>query len=625
MEKKLLNAIFISTAIVLVYSFLLVPLGIFDIPILMSMDLINRCVCKFSHPPDQADDIAVISVDRESLRKLSQRWPWTRDVFAEMLLNLKECQPRLIYLDFAFIGDTEYDDVLSRAMDEAGNVIIPFYFDEKGEPLFPVQRFMELSAGFGPVNKLRDRDLTVRDALLVYFSKIGKVIDYSIEIIIICKYFGVALSEVSLEGNDLIIDLKKDKKLVIPIKSNGALPINYSVTLKDIEVVPFWRIIKNDFPREVFKNKIVIVGITDKALIDSYQTPLGMLSGVEVIVNTILTVISRDFVKYVSRGNDLPIVLFMILLVTITVIKLPLWKSFSALVLGLCSYLGINIFLSACGYRFEVFSVLFLCVLDYVVSKIYKFICLLEEQNYDLQKALRDLREAESELVRAERLAAIGRLSAQLSHEINNPLCAIQNNINAIKYIINHGGKIEKIADINEQVSRELERLTKLSREVLSFSRQTKGEVQEVNLNELLNETVNFYQGQLEEKKIKVSLNLVKKAPYVKASLNALKQIFSNLIINAQDAMPDGGALTISTNVIDERYIECDIADTGCGISDEIMNNIFEPFFTTKEEEKGTGLGLYTVYNIVKGYGGTIDVKSKVGAGTTFIVKFPIK
>ena len=109
---------------------------------------------------------------------------------------------------------------------------------------------------------------------------------------------------------------------------------------------------------------------------------------------------------------------------------------------------------------------------------------------------------------------------------------------------------------------------------------------------------------------------------FLKDKLN--QPIFSNLILDAQEAMPDGGALTISTKLLNKLYIEIKITDTGCGIPAEILNKIFDPFFTTKGEDKGTGMGLFTVYNIIKAYGGTITVKSNLGKGTTFTIKLPI-
>lgn len=626
MDKKLIKALLISTAIVLAYSYILIPLGIFSKPILLSQDLLSKCIYKISPRPSQAKDIVVVSIDRESLRNLEQKWPWTRDIFAQFLLRLKEYNPKVIYLDFSFIGKTEHDDTFAQALATAGNVIIPYYFDEKGKPLFPEQKFIESAAGFGPVNKLRDIDLTIRDALLVYFSTIGSIIDFSVELITICKYFGVTIGDVSKEGGNLIINIEKEKKkLKIPIKENGTLPIKYSVALDDIKVIPFWKVIKETFPLETFRDKIVIVGLTDKALLDVYLTPLGMSSGIEIIVNTILTVITGDFIKYVSKDINLPIILLIVLLITLTVFRLSPWKSFFIAILELLVYLGIAFLLSWYGYLSEVFSVLFLGVIIYIVIKIYKFICLLEEQNVDLQKALKDLKEAEAGLIESERLAAIGKLSAQLSHEINNPLCAIQNSVNTIKYIISHGGATDKIYEISERVSEELKRLTKLSRDILSFSRPPKEEAKSVNVNEILKETINIYRGQFEEQKINVSLNLSSKMENITVSPDRLKQVFSNLILNSQEAMPSGGLLIINTKLVERLYIEIEISDTGYGIPSENIKKIFDPFFTTKKEGKGTGLGLFMVYNIIKGYGGVINVKSTLGKGTTFIIRFPIK
>lgn len=628
MSKNLLKLSIISIAVILAYSFCVVPLSSFAKARLLSQDILNKCVYKLSKPPHELENITVVSIDRDSLRNLDRSWPWPRSVFAEFILKLKEYNPQIVYLDFSFIGESQNEDddnLLTEALSESGNVLIPFYFDENGIPLFPLQEFMEAASGFGAANKLRDIDLSVRDTALIYFSPKGSVIDYSIELITICKYLGISLGDISFDERNLRIKIEEKKK-EIPITKEGILHINYLATLNDINTVPFWKVLKEELTPETFKDKIVIVGITDKAFIDTYKTPLGIASGAEIVVNTILTILSGNFIMHASNDINLPLIICMMLLITIAVYKLPPWKGLSVTILALLGYLVIYTILFWNGWHMEIFSVFFLGIIIYVITKICKFIYLLEEQNISLQKALSDLTAAEAELIESEKLSAIGRLSAQISHEINNPLCAIQTSVNTIDYVVAHGGELKKIKDITNRITSELNRLTRLSRDILGFARPSKEKLESVDINGLVNETVHFYRSQLEEKKIEVSLNLDETIPKTTVPSDKMKQIFSNITLNAQEAMATGGKLTISTRIMKERFIEVSFADTGNGIPPGIMKKIFEPFFTTKKEGgKGTGLGLYTVKSIIEGLGGNIDVTSTVGKGTVFNVRVPIK
>jgi len=627
MNKNILKALLISALITIVYVFLIAPSNSFSKARLFSQDLINKIIYKISPVPKEINEIVIVSIDRESLKMLNQKWPWPRSVFAECISKLTKCNPKVIYIDFAFIGESEdkaNDDIFAEALSKAGNVLLPFYFDEKGNPLFPLQKFIESSNGFGPVNKLRDMDLSIRDTPLVYFSLEHKIIDYSIELILACKYYGISLGDVLSEKNKIIIDPKGIQK-TIPINNDGMFHINYLANINEIKTIPFWKTVKEDIPDYLLKNKIVIVGLTDKTFIDTYNTPIGIASGTEIITNSLLTILSGKFIEYGPKNVDLSIVLFMSFLIALTAFIFSPLKSFFAAILELFIYFIISIMLGWFGYINEIFSVFTLGIIIYIVIKIYKFICLLEEQNVSLQKALKELKEAEAELVESEKLAAMGRLSAQLSHEINNPLCAIQTSINTIKYIVTNNEKTEKIKDIADRISGELTRLTKLSKDILGFVRPVKEEAKPVNINEIINYAINFYKSQLEQKKITIEFNTERHLPDVIVSIDKMKQVFSNLILNSQDAMPEGGKLIITTKKHSDDEIEILFTDTGCGIPNEIMNKIFESFFTTKKEGKGTGLGLFTAKNIIKTYGGSIKVESTIGKGTTFIIRLPIK
>jgi signal transduction histidine kinase len=625
MNKNIFKALLVSIVISIIYVFLVSPSNSFTRARFISQDLINKLVYKATPPPKEIDDIIIVSIDRDSLRILNQKWPWTRAVFAECISKLSSYNPKIVYVDFAFIGEGEdklNDDILAEALQKSGNVFLPFYFDEKGNPLLPLQKLIENSAGFGPVNKLRDIDLSVRDTPLVYFSTEHKILDYSIELILACKYYGASLSDISLKKNNIIINTNNNLK-EIPVTRDGLLHINYLAGLNKIKTVPFWKLLKEELDPNIFNGKIAIIGLTDKSFIDSYNTPLGVVSGTEIIANTLLTILSDKYISYGPKNVDLSIIFLIALLVTLTVFLLSPWKSFFVAIIELLIYLSITITLGIFGFINEFFSAFFAGTVIYLVTKIYKFICILEEQNISLQKAMKELKETEAELVESEKLAAMGRLSAQLSHEINNPLCAIQTSVNTIKYIVSNNEKTEKIKDIADRINGELGRLTKLSKDILGFVRPTKETAKHININDIILETINFYRSQFEQKKVNIILDLCKNLPNVIATNDKIKQVLSNLFLNSQDAMPDGGKLSVTTTNIGGNFVNILVSDTGTGIPEEIKNKIFNPFFTTKREGKGTGLGLFTVKNIIKAFNGAVKLESTQGKGTIFIIELP--
>jgi signal transduction histidine kinase len=171
-------------------------------------------------------------------------------------------------------------------------------------------------------------------------------------------------------------------------------------------------------------------------------------------------------------------------------------------------------------------------------------------------------------------------------------------------------------------VDQEINRIAGIVRRLLKFAKPGTEDIQSVQINQVLEELLALLRGQLFRRKIEISFELGDNLPDVSVSTDQMRQVFLNLIKNAEDAMPDGGKLTIRTRYRKGR-VEIEIADTGCGIPPEDVKNIFEPFFTTKGV-KGTGLGLSVSYGIVKNYSGEISVESEAGHGTTFTIQLPV-
>ena len=232
----------------------------------------------------------------------------------------------------------------------------------------------------------------------------------------------------------------------------------------------------------------------------------------------------------------------------------------------------------------------------------------------------RKLHRTQEQLLQSEKLAAMGRLTSQLAHELNNPLYGIMNTLELMKTEIPPTNKRRKLL---EMALSECERLTDMLRKTLSFSKPDQESRCTVDINTILDEILLLHEKQLREIDIKLHTDLTEGLKPVLASKNQLRQVFLNLISNAKDAMPEGGELTIATQG-NGKQIRVQVTDTGVGIKAENMDKIFETFFTTKTDTvKGVGLGLSVCYGFIKDHGGDIKVESQPGVGTTFNVILP--
>jgi two-component system NtrC family sensor kinase len=240
----------------------------------------------------------------------------------------------------------------------------------------------------------------------------------------------------------------------------------------------------------------------------------------------------------------------------------------------------------------------------------------------DLKERLemeRKLRQTQEQLLNAEKLAAMGRLTSQIAHELNNPLYGIMNTLELLKTEISPQSKRRKIL---EMALSETVRLTDLLRKMLSFSKPDQEKRQIADINVILDEILILHEKQLRENDIKIVYNLGEGLGKVHASINQLRQVFLNMISNARDAMPDGGTLTVNTRR-QNKTIRIDVNDTGVGIHPKNVNRIFDAFFTTKDSVKGVGLGLSVCYGFIKDHGGDITVESQPDKGTTFTITLP--
>ncbi|HXF86651.1 MAG TPA: response regulator [Anaerolineales bacterium] len=235
----------------------------------------------------------------------------------------------------------------------------------------------------------------------------------------------------------------------------------------------------------------------------------------------------------------------------------------------------------------------------------------------DLRDYIRRVEESQQALLRAEKMAAAGRLTASIAHEVNNPLQSVQN---CLHLAGREDVPPEKRKQYFNLAREELDRLMKTMQRMLDFYRPGAIKAEYVDVLELLKHVLNLTSQQLSQRQIQVVTDFPDVLPPIYAVSSQIQQVFFNLILNAFDAMPSGGVLTIRAKPL-EHGVELLFEDTGPGIPEDLRNNIFEPFFSTKEG--GTGLGLTVSYNIVTAHGGALDLVEGSGAGACFRLFLP--
>jgi signal transduction histidine kinase len=237
-----------------------------------------------------------------------------------------------------------------------------------------------------------------------------------------------------------------------------------------------------------------------------------------------------------------------------------------------------------------------------------------------------NLKQSQDTLRRADRLSSLGLLTAGLAHEIRNPLVAIRTFTQLLPERYDDAEFREGFQGL---ALKEVDRICGLINDLLSFARTSRPNVAEENLNEVVDGIARILETEAKEKGVEITRDYNADLPKVWIDREQMKQVFMNLILNAIQAMGDGGSLFISTRLHSKdesgasgKFLQVEIRDTGVGIPEENVEHIFDPFFTSKDE--GSGLGLSISHQIVQEHGGYIVVESKIGNGTSFFINLPV-
>jgi PAS domain S-box-containing protein len=244
-------------------------------------------------------------------------------------------------------------------------------------------------------------------------------------------------------------------------------------------------------------------------------------------------------------------------------------------------------------------------------------------------KDITERKQTEEELIQSEKMVSLGQLAASVVHEVNNPLAGIMVYIKLfLKKYKENKLQDEKTEGQLLKMEKELDRTTRIIRNLLTFARQSEPSMSPVEINKVIDAALPLVENQINLENITLMKNLDTELPLVQADFDKIQQVLINIMLNAIQAMPEGGTLTIASSTaravrIRDSYknaVRIDITDTGLGIPQEDLKKLFTPFFTTKEKGMGVGLGLSVVHGIIGKHKGKIDVESAPGKGTTFTI-----
>lgn len=583
--------------------------------------------------------IALITVDDKSEQELGL--PWRPHIYAALINSLQQADPQAIGLVAWF--NSEWDDeerIPGKKLFVIRPYPVPDTMDRGALPKVTDWRTLPYSLtqaqGWGfSYFPLSDSDGISRSAQLVVEDLTTDTYRYSFAMSILCQTYGVFPTSIKVRegfwtGKYLEFNSPTEGVVRIPIDSQGQLFIRFAGDAEVFQPVSFFDALsmsENEIDRfhQTFNKKCILIGITT-AGVNKRATPLGELSALALRANLFNGLLNRAFVWQLSRsGNLLYIVCLAILSAAGTMLIYRSGHTYrSVLLFGGGLILCHLLFVGAMFVLFDLWVEVTGSTLALILSGVISTLLLAHLR---LRHLLQQLQTTQDQLVRSEKEAVFGVMSARVRHELRNALNLIRAPAEMIRVNFQKQDPLklreqpEEIVGEMDQIIGWVTKLDEMIEDEFSFFQDSHMDFQHQALKPILKSAVEMVQPVIDENQVEVQLNLPLEIPPLLLDADKIRIVFTNLIKNACQAMPSGGTLEIvvevSTSQQDRTTVI--IKDTGVGIPPDELHRIFEPFYTTKP--RGLGLGLVNVKNIIEGHGGTVRVESEVGVGTTFFVR----
>ncbi len=601
-------------------------------------DLGQRLVV--SNPPD---DVIIIAIDQESLLQLG-RWPWSREVHAQLLEQLKPEQPAVIGFDIIFAepeqSNPQADQRFAKAMADANNVVLPVLLESvraNGQIIetLPLPLFMQSSADVGRVHAVLDADSIARAVYL---------------------YEGVGAPVWQL-FSQAILNIAKRQPSKNNFESNNAKSGSaYTLIQKDKRRVDFTgppghynhisyaQVLKGEFLPETFKNKIVLVGATALGMNDLLTTPVSGLStpmtGVEFHANVFNSLRNNTLI------NTTPLWLSSMVILTISLMPLLWMPKISALRGFVFSILFMILVAIAASFLPRMANIwlppaaaLLAVLLAYPIWSWRKLEAAQRYLDYELDYLKKNMAQSHSSVYEPAsagydafdaRIAQVRNASKQLRY-LNNSrketLAFISHDLRAP--LANAIAVIDKYDEVKVLLHKPLSQALGLAEDFLHVSRAEMIDVNafdEIDFVGLVHQAVDDAYNEATEKRINLIRDIPDNLVWVEGNFGLLHRAILNLILNAIKYSPEKTEIIVKVSVVEQSSIIVSITDQGPGISNKDQVNLFKRFSRVKGHEKtasGTGLGLYFVNVVVEKHSGRIQVKSDIGSGTTFSISLP--
>jgi signal transduction histidine kinase/ActR/RegA family two-component response regulator len=574
---------------------------------MMTVDFRFRVRELLGRSPSWSRELVIVAIDEASARELPMKVPTPRDYLAELIDRISAYRPKVIALDFLLDQRTNSaaDKKLAESIRRAGNVVLPYQHRDGGpKTLLPIYLKAAKAVGFADVPS--DPDAVVR-RMLIYHPLKGKNV----------LSFPAAIYEVATGQS--VHSLGVGPSFLINFHSTAFLDPKACYPARNFFAEP-------PPPREIFEGKIVLIGATHPDTRDSYfVTPFyqslvhpgrHFATGVHIVAQALNTMLTRQFLWEPPHWL---VRLMSLVLALLTFFLLSRFMPSKGFLVAIGESVIVASFITAAFVWANI-------VLPFTPLLIAIGVGMLGALLYHFLWTRQVLKAAQERMAQMEKMRALAELASGVAHDVRNALSSVTMATDLLLEDVVDEEWRKHLVIIQQGIQDAINIVNRLR----LFGKQTREQevLMPVHLNELVTSTITFtrakwfYEPMRRGIEIKVETQLEPDLPPVMGNPTELRQVLVNLIFNAVEAMPKGGTLTIRTwREGDKACIA--VQDTGIGMSNEVKKRIFDPFFTTKGEQ-GTGLGLSICYGIVTRHGGTIEVDSEVGKGTTFTIRLPI-